>query len=469
MADQNVRGRFVWHELETPNSESAHEFYSDVLGWRKESFEQDPSYAMFGAPSGPLGGFVALRDDQPRWLPYIGTDDIDATLAEANRLGAAVLQDVTEIPNGSKFAILADPDGARFAVYASGGEPEPEKTAAERGEFSWHELAAKDFRAAFDFYSRLFGWENLSEYDMGPAGVYLIFGRNGQRLGGMFTKGSEAGLPDDAYWLGYVRVPNVLEAANAVKSRGGSVAVEPMEVPGGDWIAQCVDPHGALFAVQTTAEDMQASRTQATPASRTPAADEGTAPSTAGIASSIEAFDGGSSEEAASPTEPAKKPSAKKPSAKKASAKKASAKKPSGKKPSGKKPSAKKAPAKRAAAKKAAAKKAPAAKKTAKKAAKKTAAKKTAKKTAKKAAKKKAGAASKAGTRKAAKKKSNKKAGAKKAAKKKPATKKPATKKKRAGASQGRGGAKRKTSKASKASKASKKAGRKKAGRKGRR
>ena len=90
---------------------------------------------------------------------------------------------------------------------------------------------------------------------MGPMGVYLIFGRNGKQLGGMFNKPAE--MPGGPAWLGYVRVKDVNQTVNKVKSARGTLINGPMEVPGGDWIAQFVDPYGAMFAVHAVAADMK--------------------------------------------------------------------------------------------------------------------------------------------------------------------------------------------------------------------
>jgi predicted enzyme related to lactoylglutathione lyase len=468
MADQNVRGRFVWHELETPESERAQEFYTEVLGWRTQAFEQDPSYSMFAGETGPLGGSVALRDERPLWLPYIETDDIGATIDEAKRLGASVLQDVTEIPNGSKYAILADPQGVRFAVHAGGGEA-PERGAPERGEFSWHELATEDLRAAFDFYSRLFGWERVSEYDMGQSGSYLIFGRNGESLGGIFNR-AEAGSASEPSWLGYVRVADVNEAINLVKAGGGTVAAGPMEVPGGDWIAHCIDPQGAPFAVVTIAADMRSTPGPADEESRFSSETDDWAtgiPSSKESSSGEPAQDEPRAEKASAKKKPGKKKPGKKKPAKKAAEIRpatpaAATKKAGAKKAGAKKAGAKKAGAKKAGAKKAAAKKA--AKKTAKKASKKTSKKKA---VGKKAAAKKAGAKKatnkKASAKKPGKKKAAKKTNARRGSKKAPAKKAPAKKApaKKAPTRKKRGGAAKK-----KASKTAKRGGRKKAGRK---
>jgi predicted enzyme related to lactoylglutathione lyase len=248
----SARGRFVWHELITPNGAGSHDFYSQVAGWRKQGWEHDASYSMFVAPSGPLGAAVERPGATPHWLAYIGVPDVDATVAAALRLGATVLTPPTSIPNAGRHAVLADPQGAAFAVHASTMEPSPERPAGS-GEFSWHELATTvDPDLAFGFYAELFGWQALVRHDMGPMGTYLIFGRNGAQQGGMFNKGS-MGRPGPGYWLCYVHVPNLDDAVAKAKAARGSVLHGPADVPGGDRIAQLMDPHGAFFALHWSA------------------------------------------------------------------------------------------------------------------------------------------------------------------------------------------------------------------------
>jgi predicted enzyme related to lactoylglutathione lyase len=253
MTDKTVRGRFVWHELMTPDTAAAHSFYSKTLGWKTQASEQVPDYSMFVASGGPLGGSVALPAGAPHWLTYIGTPDIEATIAQAQELGAKLIKDVEDIPGTGKYAVLSDPQGAQFAVYSSGAEPGRDRP-AKRGEFSWHELMTTDAKAALDFYAELFGWEKRNAHDMGPMGFYYLFGRNGQEIGGMFDK--PANVPGGCAWLGYVRVKDVNQTVKKVKSAGGTLTNGPMEVPGGDWIAQFVDPHGAAFAVHTLKADV---------------------------------------------------------------------------------------------------------------------------------------------------------------------------------------------------------------------
>jgi predicted enzyme related to lactoylglutathione lyase len=50
-------------------------------------------------------------------------------------------------------------------------------------------------------------------------------------------------------WTFYFNVPAIDAAAERVTSSGGTIINGPMEVPGGTWIVQCLDPQGAMFAL----------------------------------------------------------------------------------------------------------------------------------------------------------------------------------------------------------------------------
>jgi predicted enzyme related to lactoylglutathione lyase len=348
MADNTVRGRFVWHELMTPDTSGAHAFYGKVVGWKTQPFEHDPSYQMFAAGSGPLGGSVAQTSGTPHWLHYVGTPDIEATVQTAKSHGASVTKEITSIPNGGKYAVLADPQGAAIAVYQSSGETGKE-TPPKRGEFSWHELATTDWRAAVDFYSAVFGWEKMAEHDMGPdAGKYVLFGSNGVQRGGIWNK--PASMPGGPAWLGYVRVKDVNETVKKAKAARGTLVNGPMEVPGGDWIAQFVDPYGAMFAVHALAADLKPAATASAPAA---------APAEAAAPAAEPAKPAAAPKKAAAKKAPAKKKAGKKAGKKKAGKKKAAAK--SAKRPArkaAKKKGGRKAAKKRSGGKKKAARKA---------------------------------------------------------------------------------------------------------------
>jgi predicted enzyme related to lactoylglutathione lyase len=359
MTDKTARGRFVWHELATPDSAASQAFYSKALGWKTQPQAHDPSYSMFAGPSGPIGGAAALDAGEASWTPYIGTTDLEKTLAEVTRRGGTVKKPATAAGTGGQYAIMTDPQGATFGVYASSADPGRDGP-PKRGEYSWHELATTDGRAAVEFYTALFGWEKGDEHDMGPMGTYFLLKRNGRPLIGIFNKTSEQPGPA---WLGYVRVKDLERTVKKVKSAGGTLINGPMEVPGGDWIAQFLDPQGAPFAAHVLQSDLQTAAAE-------PAA---TQPKEA--AAAVEKFeDPAPAAKPAASSTPARKAARKKPAAKKPAAKTAQKKKSSPRVAAKAKPAAKSAkrPARKAAAAKAGKKKA-----VKKKAAKKTIAKKS--------------------------------------------------------------------------------------------
>jgi predicted enzyme related to lactoylglutathione lyase len=266
MASSTDRGAFVWYDLMTPNAAGAHEFYGKAVGWKTQPWKGDPAYVMFTAPSGPVAGSMESRTATPHWLPYIGTASVEETAEAATRLGARLQTPPTDLPNGGRYAMLFDPQGAPFGIHESGdGRSGSRASGAPRpGEFSWHELATTVApNIAFGFYAALFDWDEISDHDLGAMGRYLTFGRNGRELGGMFDK-SAAGKPGSAYWLGYVSVPDLEGAVERAKAARGSVLVGPMDVPGGDRIAQLMDPYGAFFALH-----MATGQAAAAPAQKT--------------------------------------------------------------------------------------------------------------------------------------------------------------------------------------------------------
>jgi predicted enzyme related to lactoylglutathione lyase len=115
------------------------------------------------------------------------------------------------------------------------------------GLIGWHELHTTDLAGALAFYQGQFGWQKSQALDMGPAGVYQLFSMAGeQAVGGMLNR-----LPDmpRTCWLYYFNVAEIGAAISRVRDAGGTVLMGPREVPGGGWIAQCLDPQGAAFAL----------------------------------------------------------------------------------------------------------------------------------------------------------------------------------------------------------------------------
>lgn len=258
MTDTTPRGRFVWYDLLTTDPDAAASFYTKVAGWGTQDWPGGAKpYTMWTTHDSPIGGVMELAPElkagmPPHWIGYVSVPDVDASAKEAESLGGKVLTAPMDIPEVGRFAVISDPQGAAIAIFTPTNVPPGHEGKPNVGEISWHELTTTDHAKAYDFYQKLFGWNKTSVMDMGDAGEYQMYGRGDDVLGGMWTKPADMPMPPN--WLYYIRVPNVDEAAERVKALGGQVLNGPMDVPGGDRIAQCMDPQGAAFAVHSRAD-----------------------------------------------------------------------------------------------------------------------------------------------------------------------------------------------------------------------
>ncbi len=257
MSGTEARGRFVWYDLMTTDPDAATEFYTRLMGWGTEVWDgMGTPYTMWTTRGTVLGGVMQLPKEAsdagapPHWMGYVAVPDVDHTFAKAIELGGAPCVQPTDIPTVGRFAVFGDPQGAMLALFTPLQQAPGHEGPPGIGEFSWHELATTDFAAAFAFYAELFGWERGEAMDMGPGGIYQLYQRGGQPLGGMFTKPAE--WPGPPAWMYYLRVGDVRAAVERVAELGGSVVGGPMEVPGGDLIAHCTDPQGGFFALHST-------------------------------------------------------------------------------------------------------------------------------------------------------------------------------------------------------------------------
>jgi predicted enzyme related to lactoylglutathione lyase len=247
-------GCFVWYELTTTNPEAAKAFYADVVGWStRDASMPGAAYALFTAGEDPVAGLLGLAAEarkmgaQPRWTGYVGVDDVDAATDRLKGLGGTVYVPPTDVPEISRFSVVADPQMATLALVKGlkSGQEQPAALSSP-GHVGWHELSAVDWEQAFAFYGELFGWQKV-DADFGGLGTYLLFSAGGQTIGGMATKPPTVPMP---FWLYYFNVGDIDAAAKRVKAGGGKILEGPVEARGGNRIARCTDPQGAMFALR---------------------------------------------------------------------------------------------------------------------------------------------------------------------------------------------------------------------------
>jgi predicted enzyme related to lactoylglutathione lyase len=252
-------GSLIWYELMTPDPDGTKTFYDAVVGWRiGEPVAEFEGYRMIGRSDGGFaGGVLPLTEDmqqhgaKPTWLGYICVDDTDAAVAAIEEVGGKVYLAARDLPNVGRIAMVTDPQGAPFYVMKptppEGRENEQSDVFSPDAEqrIAWNELSTSDPAAARRFYGEQFGWASEDYMDMGEHGEYRFLDHNGQRIGAL--SGVMHGQPP--HWRYYIRVPSVSAAKQIAEDKGGTIAMGPMEVPGGDHIVIGIDPQGAEFAL----------------------------------------------------------------------------------------------------------------------------------------------------------------------------------------------------------------------------
>jgi len=255
----NPSGDFIWYELMTTDPEGAKAFYDAVVGWTvSEGAPEFNGYRMIGrADGGMAGGVLPLTDEmqqhgaRPTWLGYLNVEDVDQTVASVERAGGRVQMPATDIPNVGRIAMVADPQGAQFYVMKPIPPAGREKQASDvfspdqPQRVAWNELSTSDPAAARAFYGEQFGWVSDDFMDMGEMGQYRFLDHHGTRIGALCSV--MQGQPPK--WRYYIRVPSISAAKATAEEKGGTIAMGPHQVPGGDWIVIGVDPQGAEFAL----------------------------------------------------------------------------------------------------------------------------------------------------------------------------------------------------------------------------
>ena len=264
--DARARGRqsdggFIWYELMTPDPAAAKRFYDAVVGWdigdelgraRDRISDDQP------ADGGNAGGVLTLTDEmkaggaRPIWLGYLHRrrrcrgrghrgrrrPGADAAVGPARRRPAGD----GRRPAGR--ALLPDgPDPAR-------GQPDADSdvfSVDQPQHVRWNELSTSDPDAAIDFYKRHFGWTQEGDMHMGEMGKYRFVQHDGV--------GDRRGHADDARHAGSPCGTSTSASTTSTAPprpstpAAGRSSTGPMEIPGGEYAVNAVDPQGALFGL----------------------------------------------------------------------------------------------------------------------------------------------------------------------------------------------------------------------------
>jgi predicted enzyme related to lactoylglutathione lyase len=188
----------------------------------------------------------------PAWTTYISVADADATAAAVGDAGGTVIAEPMDVMDLGRMAVFADPTGAVFGIWQPGTFAGA-GLVNEPGGISWNELNTRDVDSARAFYGAVFGW-TFDEQDMGGGETYSMIVLGERPVGGMLDLAAR-GVPEQipAHWQVYLGVDDTDATIAAAKERGGSLMLEPVDIPFGRF-AILTDPQGASFAVIALSE-----------------------------------------------------------------------------------------------------------------------------------------------------------------------------------------------------------------------
>jgi uncharacterized protein len=121
----NDVGCLCMNELATTDMDEARRFYEGLFGWTTETVDTGPDgpplVMAFNAGT-PNAGLLPVEGVAPHWRPNFTVESAESALKRVRELGGKELVEPVDIGHGS-IALMADPQGAVFAIFA--GEVDP--------------------------------------------------------------------------------------------------------------------------------------------------------------------------------------------------------------------------------------------------------------------------------------------------------------------------------------------------------
>jgi predicted enzyme related to lactoylglutathione lyase len=104
----------VHFEIGVKDASAANKFYADLFGWKIDS-SNPMNYGIVDTDSGGEGvggGIMKPPEGAGTYTTfYVNVEDLQATLDQAEKLGAKTIMPPMQVPEGPEIAMFSDPDG----------------------------------------------------------------------------------------------------------------------------------------------------------------------------------------------------------------------------------------------------------------------------------------------------------------------------------------------------------------------
>ncbi|MCF3964658.1 VOC family protein [Streptomyces fuscigenes] len=273
-----AEGTPCWLDVSLPDLEAGKRFYGALFGWTFRPGPVPAAYAEAYRDGSRVAGLVAKSDGRmpTAWGVYFATPDVVAAARRVAAAGGRMVREPVAVGTGV-VALAADPGGAVFGLWQSGGEGSGEGSGAqasgaaagvggsgsgtgfelrgEPGTFRWTEVYTRVPEPVDAFYREVLrvGYSEVTGLRGGDVPFRLWSPRgatpgNDTAVAGrsVMTDEFPAALP--GHFLNYFAVDDCDATAAAVVRLGGRVRQAPFGTPYGR-AAVLTDDQGADFAV----------------------------------------------------------------------------------------------------------------------------------------------------------------------------------------------------------------------------
>ena len=179
----------------------------------------------------------------PAWSLYFATDNIEADVARAVKLGAKVLYPAMAVGEFGSMATCEDPTGAAFSFWKAGQHVGSQVT-DEPGSATWYELYVPNAKQARDFCTALLG----ATADPMPGGLEYDVLKHGEKMLSGIMQIDPTWGEFHPQWITYFAVANAEETVASVIKHGGKAMSNNDDWPFGR-LAAVMDPSGATFKI----------------------------------------------------------------------------------------------------------------------------------------------------------------------------------------------------------------------------
>jgi len=236
-------GKFIWHDLVTPDPVAAGDFYKALFGW-KVDYQDD--YAVVRNGDKLIAGILKVKPKEGRekkgvWLPSVSVTDVDAAAKLVTTNGGSILKGPADMGQRGRAVLISDSQHADLVLLDTRNN-DPEDSPAAIGDWLWDEVWTDNPEATEAFYAEVVGYDQMVSSNQ-----YDVFMHSEKMRAGLRHVDSET---KNRLWVPVVRVADPELIIQRVAELGGHVLLRPNEAPSTGDTALIADPTGALLLVQ---------------------------------------------------------------------------------------------------------------------------------------------------------------------------------------------------------------------------